>query len=61
MRILVHDDVLATGGTAEACAKLIEKCGGKVAQFSFIVNLEFLKGEEKLSAFTQDIVSLTAY
>lgn len=60
-RILVHDDVLATGGTAEACAKLVEKCGGKVAQFSFIVNLEFLKGEEKLNVFTEDIVSLTSY
>ncbi len=61
IRILVHDDVLATGGTAEACAKLVEKCGGKVTQFSFIVNLEFLNGEEKLKAFTEDIVSLTAY
>lgn len=61
MRVLIHDDVLATGGTAEASAKLIEKCGGTVCQFSFIAELEFLQGKEKLSLFTNDIQSLVRY
>ncbi|WP_416372513.1 adenine phosphoribosyltransferase [Empedobacter brevis] len=60
-RVLIHDDVLATGGTAEACAKLVEKCGGKTAQFSFIVDLTFLHGKDKLTSFTTDIVTLTEY
>lgn len=61
MRALIHDDVLATGGTAEASAKLIEKCGGVIAQFSFIADLSFLNGKEKLSLFTSDIQSLVNY
>ncbi len=60
-RVLIHDDVLATGGTAEACAKLVEKCGGKVAQFSFIIELDFLNGQEKLKPFSDDLVSLVHY
>src|SRR5690606_7555604 len=60
-RALVHDDVLATGGTAEATAKLIEKCGGTVTQFSFIADLTFLNGKDKLSSFTTDIQSLVSY
>lgn len=60
-RVLIHDDVLATGGTAEACAKLIQKCGGKIAQFSFIVDLTFLNGQDKLKPFTEEIISLTQY
>lgn len=61
MRVLVHDDVLATGGTAEASAMLIEKCGGIVSQFSFIADLTFLNGKEKLSPFTNEIQSLVNY
>jgi adenine phosphoribosyltransferase len=61
MRTLIHDDVLATGGTAEATAKLIEKCGGIVSQFSFIADLEFLGGKSKLNKFTAEIQSLVTY
>ena len=60
-RYLVHDDILATGGTAEATAKLIEKCGGVVTQFSFIADLSFLDGMEKLKSFTEEIQSLVTY
>jgi adenine phosphoribosyltransferase len=46
--ILIHDDLLATGGTAEAACKLVEKLGGKVVQLSFLIELSFLNGREKL-------------
>lgn len=60
-RFLIHDDVLATGGTAQATAKLIQKCGGIPTQFSFIAELDFLAGKEKLTAFTPEIQSLIHY
>jgi adenine phosphoribosyltransferase len=47
-KVLVHDDVLATGGTAVATANLIQRAGGTVDGFSFIINLSFLLGQEKI-------------
>ena len=47
-KVLIHDDLLATGGTAGAAAKLVKQLGGEVAGFSFLINLSFLSGEEKL-------------
>lgn len=47
-RVLIHDDVIATGGTAAAVCKLVEKLGGKVVQLNFLIELEFLQGREKL-------------
>jgi adenine phosphoribosyltransferase len=47
-KVLIHDDLLATGGTAEATCKLVEKLGGKVIQLSFIIELTFLNGREKI-------------
>ena len=47
-RVLVHDDLLATGGTAGAAAELIQRANGIVAGFSFIINLSFLPGAENL-------------
>jgi len=58
-KILLHDDLLATGGTAKASAKLIEKLGGKILQVSFIIELRFLNGREKLKDY--DIKSLITY
>jgi adenine phosphoribosyltransferase len=47
-KVLILDDVLATGGTSVAIAKLIEKLGGKVIYFTFLINLSYLPGEQKL-------------
>ena len=47
-RVLVVDDLLATGGTASAAARLVEKLGGKVAGAAFVIELEFLGGRQRL-------------
>ncbi len=60
-RVLIHDDLLATGGSAEAAAVLIEKSGGKVAGFDFLVSLDFLNGNEKIKQFSNNIRNLVAY
>jgi len=60
-RILIHDDLLATGGTAVAAASLVEKQQAVVAGFSFLVILEFLKGKEKIDAFSEQIHGLVTY
>jgi adenine phosphoribosyltransferase len=57
--VLIVDDVLATGGTANAVARLIEMLGGKVAGLSFVIELDFLKGREKLPGY--DIHALLHY
>lgn len=48
-RVIIHDDLLATGGTAEASCRLVEKLGGKIIQLSFLIELSFLNGRERLS------------
>jgi adenine phosphoribosyltransferase len=60
-RILVHDDLLATGGTTEAAAKLVEKQGAKVVQFSFLIGLTDLQGDEKLKKFNAEIYHILNY
>ena len=47
-KILIHDDVLATGGTAKAVCELVEKLGGQIVQLNFLMEISFLKGREKL-------------
>jgi adenine phosphoribosyltransferase len=59
--VLIHDDLLATGGSADAAAALVKKCGGKVAGFNFLVGLSFLNGEEKLISHTENISSLITF
>ena len=50
-RVLIVDDVLATGGTAAAVAQLVEKLGGKVAGFAFVIELDFLSGRDMLNGY----------
>ena len=59
--VLVHDDLLATGGTACAAAELIQRLGAKVAGFAFVVSLDFLNGKEKLKKYSDHIISLKDY
>ncbi len=55
-RVLVHDDLLATGGTARAKCDLVEKLGGEVVGLAFVIELSFLGGREKLKGY--DMFSL---
>ena len=58
-KVLLHDDLLATGGTAEASCKMIEKLGGEIVQISFIIELTFLRGRDKLKKY--DVRSLITF
>ena len=57
--VLIVDDVLATGGTAAAAARLVERLGGHIASFGFVIELDFLEGRKKLPNF--EIISLVHY
>ena len=50
-KVLLHDDLLATGGTMEAACKLVEKLGAEIVQISFLIELTFLNGKEKLKGY----------
>ena len=58
-KVVIIDDLLATGGTMEAAAKLIEQLGGEVVSMQFLIELEDLKGREKLSQY--EVNSLIKY
>jgi len=58
-RVLIHDDVLATGGTAEAVCQLVERLGGEIVQVNFLMELSFLHGRDKLKGY--DVKSLLSY
>ncbi|TND07754.1 MAG: adenine phosphoribosyltransferase [Bacteroidetes bacterium] len=59
--VLIHDDLLATGGTAAAAARLVEMQNARVAGFAFIVELGFLNGRAALTGYTDEIISLVSY
>ena len=58
-RVLVHDDLLATGGTAKALCELVEQLGGRVVGCAFLAELTFLGGRERLAPF--DVLTLVDY
>jgi adenine phosphoribosyltransferase len=60
-RILVADDLIATGGTAVAAARLIEELGGKVTGFAFVIELAGLKGADRLREMGYKVQSLVVY
>ena len=60
-KVLIHDDLLATGGSASAAAELIQQCGGEVEAFNFLVSLDFLNGIDKLKKYTNNISKLASY
>ena len=59
--VLIHDDLLATGGTAEAVAELIKMQKGNVAAFTFLIELKFLAGAERLKKHSDKIISVIGY
>lgn len=60
-KVIIHDDLLATGGTAQAAAELITKQGAEVIGFSFVVELAFLNGRAILEKYTKNIKSIVDY
>ena len=59
--VVVHDDLLATGGTACAASELIQQLGANVAAFAFVISLDFLNGNERLEKYSKEIISLKRY
>jgi len=59
--VVVHDDLLATGGTACAASELIQQLGAKVAAFTFVISLDFLNGNKRLEKYSKEIISLKRY
>lgn len=60
-RVLLHDDLLATGGTIIAASKLIEQMGGSVSAITFVISLDFLGAKKHLESYCNKIISLISY
>ena len=60
-KVLLHDDLLATGGTVSAASGLINDMGGQVCGFTFVVGLGFLNGRDKIAPINNDIIVLAEY
>jgi len=58
-RVLIVDDLLATGGTASAAVELVQRCGGRVVACAFVIELAFLNGRQRLTG--QDVFALVRY
>lgn len=60
-RVLIHDDLLATGGTVKAASELVKQLGGKISGFAFLVELSFLAGREQLKDYSCPVHSIVHY
>jgi adenine phosphoribosyltransferase len=60
-KVMIHDDLLATGGTATAASELVKMQGATVAGFAFVSDLSFLSGKEKLAKYSNEVFSLATY
>jgi adenine phosphoribosyltransferase len=60
-RVLIHDDLLATGGTVVAATKLIQQLEAELLGYSFIISLDFLNGRERLKPYSEKVFSLASY
>jgi adenine phosphoribosyltransferase len=60
-RVLIHDDLLATGGTVGAATRLVQQLGGIVAGYAFVISLDFVHGKEKLHSVSENIITLVSY
>lgn len=60
-KVLIHDDLLATGGTVVAASKLVKQLGAEVAGYSFIISLDFLNGKARLSPYSEALHVLASY
>ncbi len=60
-KVLLVDDLLATGGTIRAAAELVQKLGGKIAGFCFLIELAYLNGRDKLDDLGIEVYSLMRY
>ena len=59
-RVLIHDDLLATGGTVSAATRLVQKLKGEVAGYAFVISLDFLIAREKLEVVSKNIITLVS-
>lgn len=60
-RVMIHDDLLATGGTVSAATRLVKRLGGVVAGYSFVISLDFLDGKTRLKETSENIITLVSY
>ncbi len=60
-KVLIHDDLLATGGTVVAASKLVQQLEAEVTGYSFIISLDFLNGRERLNKFSTETFTLVSY
>ncbi len=60
-RVLIHDDLLATGGTVSAATRLVQKLNGEVAGYAFVISLDFLNARERLEVVSENIITLVSF